>query len=136
MSEARIGRLEEDMHEIRASLARLEPMLAGINASLPHLATKAELSDLRTELLTQLADKPSRGYLWGVMAAMVGAQAVALAAAAFVFSIIQTHPTAPAPHASAAPVGIVLAADVPPAPYSCRLLYDEQRKCEIGRAHV
>jgi hypothetical protein len=45
-------------------------MIIRIDATLPHLATKAEL-----------AEKPSRAYLWGVMAAMVGAQAVALAAA-------------------------------------------------------
>jgi hypothetical protein len=49
-----------------------------IDATLPYLATKAEL-----------ADKPSRAYLWGVMGAMVGAQAVALAAAALIFMMIQ-----------------------------------------------
>jgi hypothetical protein len=48
-------------------------MIIRIDATLPHLATKAEL-----------AEKPSRAYLWGVMAAMVGAQAVALAAAGLI----------------------------------------------------
>lgn len=43
------------------------------------MATKAELADLRTEMLTQLADKPSRLYMWGVMAAMTAAYTAALA---------------------------------------------------------
>ena len=77
-TEDRLGRLETDVAEIKTTLARLEPMIVRIDATLPYLATKAEL-----------ADKPSRGYLWGVMAAMVGAQAVALAAAALIFSVLQ-----------------------------------------------
>jgi hypothetical protein len=72
-TEARLDRLEEDVREIKATLRRLEPLIIRIDerlqTELPHLATKAEL-----------AEKPSRAYLWGVMAAMVGAQAVALAA--------------------------------------------------------
>jgi hypothetical protein len=35
VSEARIDRLEEDMHEIRAVLGRLEPMINRIEATLP-----------------------------------------------------------------------------------------------------
>jgi hypothetical protein len=70
-TEARLDRLEEDVREIKTILHELQPMIIRIDATLPHLATKAEL-----------AEKPSRAYLWGVMAAMVGAQAVALAAAA------------------------------------------------------
>jgi hypothetical protein len=65
--------------------ARLEPMIIRIderlNTTFPHLATKADL-----------AEKPSRAYLWGVMAAMVGAQAVALGAAALIFTMIQARP--------------------------------------------
>jgi hypothetical protein len=80
-TEDRLGRLEQDVGEIKATLARLEPMIIRIDATLPHLATKAEL-----------AEKPSRAYLWGVMAAMVGAQAVALGAAALIFTMIQAHP--------------------------------------------
>jgi hypothetical protein len=99
MSEARIDRLErleEDVRDIKATLSSLAPLIVRIderlNSSLPHLATKAEL-----------AEKPSRGYLWGVMAAMVGAQAVALAAAALIFAFVQPHPIPqpPATHASA-----------------------------------
>jgi hypothetical protein len=85
---------------LEAVLMRLEPMIVRIDATLPHLATKAELTtglaageramsdlrneiaDLRGELRTGLASKPSHAYLWGVMAAMVGGQAVILAALA------------------------------------------------------
>jgi hypothetical protein len=91
-------------------------------AQLPHLATKAELltglAELRDDIgkvRTALADKPSRGYLWGVMGAMAGAQAVALAAAALIFAIIRTRPAplpAPAPRARlVVPAGLVLAAE-------------------------
>ena len=104
-TEDRLGRVEEDVREIKTTLAGLVPLINRIderlNTSLPHPATKAELADLRTELLTALAHKPGRGYLWGVMAAMVGAQAVALAAAALVFSVVQARLQPPAPaHAS------------------------------------
>jgi hypothetical protein len=37
VSEARIERLEEDIHEIRAVLGRLEPMINRIDAQLPHI---------------------------------------------------------------------------------------------------
>jgi hypothetical protein len=78
-------------------------MMIRIDATLPHLATKAELIDLRTELIAktgelgrELANKPSRLYLWDVMTAMVGAQAAALAAAVLALSIVETHQS-PAP---------------------------------------
>jgi hypothetical protein len=84
-TEDRLGRLEQDVGEIKATLARLEPMIIRIderlNTTFPHLATKADL-----------AEKPSHAYLWGVMAAMVGAQAVALGAAALIFTMIQARP--------------------------------------------
>ena len=105
MSEARtvdrIERLETDVAEIKQTLTRLEPLIIRIderlNTELPHLrielshlATKAEVSALDGKLSTAIADKPSHGYLWGVMAAMVGAQAVALAAAGWLFALV-TH---------------------------------------------
>jgi len=105
--EGRLDRLEEDVREIKATLVRLEPMINRIDATLPFLATKVELANLRTEVLTELARKPTQLYLWGVMGAMVGGQAVILAAAALALVILQTRPApAPAPHASSA--GIVL----------------------------
>src|SRR6476646_8212005 len=70
-TEDRLGRVEEDIREIKTTLGGLVPLINRIderlNTALPHLATKAELADLRTELLTALANKPGRGYLWGVM---------------------------------------------------------------------
>jgi len=107
MSEARtddrLDRLEEDVREIKAMLTGLVPPINRIDATLPHLATKAELADLRGETRTGFADlrgelrsglagKPSHAYLWGVMAAMVGSQAVILAAAALALVIFQMLP--------------------------------------------
>jgi hypothetical protein len=80
MSEARIDRLDEDIRDIKATLARLEPMIIRIDATLPHLATKAELADGLGSLRVELANKPSRLYMWGVMAAITGAYTAALAA--------------------------------------------------------
>jgi chromosome segregation ATPase len=95
MSEARIDRLElrfdgldDRLRRIEDAVIRIEATLA---ATLPHLATKAELAtglaDVRSELgsqisslRTELADKPSRLYMWGVMAAMTAAYTAALAA--------------------------------------------------------
>jgi hypothetical protein len=98
-TEDRLGRLEEDIREIKTTLAGLVPLINRIDAQFPHLATKAELitglSDLRTELAelrVALASKPSHAYLWGVMAAMVGGQAVILAAAALALVILQGRP--------------------------------------------
>jgi len=77
--EPRVVRLEEDMRDVKATLVRLEPMIvridATLTATLPHLATKAELADLRSEL----ADKPGKAYLWGVLAVLIAAYAAGLA---------------------------------------------------------
>lgn len=101
MSEARSDRLEARLGHIEETVARIDERLA---ATLPHLATKAKLADLRTELIKEIGKKPGHAYLWGVMAVLVGAQAVALAAAALVFSFIAARPPAaaappPAQHA-------------------------------------
>jgi len=133
MSEARtddrLDRLEEDVREIKAMLTGLVPLINRIDAQLPHLATNAELADLRGETRTGFADlrgelrsglavKPSHAYLWGVMAAMVGSQAVILAAAALALVIFQMLPA----HGA-----------VPPQrPYSCRLLDAAERACALS----
>jgi hypothetical protein len=152
MSEMRTERVEEDVREIKATLAELMPLIHRIdkrlNSELPHLATKAELANLRGDVSGEIANlrsdvsgeianlrsdvsaeianlrsdvsgeigklrvelekKPSHAYLWGVMAAMVGTQAVALAAAALVFSFVLAHPLYPQPAApkAAAVVGL------------------------------
>jgi hypothetical protein len=86
MSEARIDRLEEDMREIRTTLARLEPMITRIDAVMPLLATKAELADLRSEMTTgfaalrvELADKPGKVFLATAIGVLLVAYAAGLA---------------------------------------------------------
>ena len=82
--EARVSRLEEEQRGMRGSLARLELAVARIEAmlaaTLPHLVTKAELAELRAEL----AEKPSKTYLWLVlgvlMTAVLGSFGAGLAA--------------------------------------------------------
>lgn len=76
--EPRVSRLETDMSEVKAILVRLEAsvsdlrvMVARIDAQLPHLATKADL-----------AEKPSKTYMWGILGALLTAYACGLAALA------------------------------------------------------
>ncbi len=84
--EARVTRLEEDMREVKAAIVRLETTTTEIKtlllATLPHLATKAEVSDLKGELTAALAEKPSKTYMWGVLAVLLTAYACGLAALA------------------------------------------------------
>jgi hypothetical protein len=71
-SEIRLDHLEEDMREIKAILARLEPMIIRIDerltSTLPHLATKEEL-----------ADKPGKTYLATAIGVLLVAYAAGLA---------------------------------------------------------
>jgi hypothetical protein len=73
--EARISRLEADMRDVKSAVARLEATTIRIEAmlaaTLPHLATKAEL-----------AEKPGKTYMWGILAALLTAYACGLAALA------------------------------------------------------
>lgn len=77
--EARVSTLEGDVRDLRGSLSRVEMGVSRIEAmlaaTLPHLATKAEL-----------AEKPSKSYLWAVIGvlitAMFGAFGASLAAVA------------------------------------------------------
>lgn len=105
--ELRVSRLETDVHEVKATMSRLELLVteikATLDATLPHLATKAELAGLRTEtaemraewkqdigqlraemadLKVDLAEKPGKTYMWGVMTALLAAYACGLAALA------------------------------------------------------
>ena len=70
--EARITRLEEDMRDVKSAMARLEAttieIKAMLAATLPHLATKAEL-----------AEKPGKLYMWGILAVLLTAYACGLA---------------------------------------------------------
>jgi hypothetical protein len=67
-TEIRLEHLEEDMREIKATLARLEPMIIRIDAQIPHLATKAEL-----------AEKPGKVYLATAIGVLLVAYAAGLA---------------------------------------------------------
>ena len=84
--EARIARLEEDMRDVKATVGRLEMAVVRIEtwltATLPHLASKAELKDLRTDMVGGLAEKPSKTYMWGILAVLLTAYACGLAALA------------------------------------------------------
>ncbi len=81
------------MRDVKAVLGRLEPMIiridAQLQATLPYLATKAELADvkveiadLRSEVRTSLAGMPSKTYMWGILAVLLTAYACGLAALA------------------------------------------------------
>ena len=109
--EARVSRLVEDMHDVKASNARLEAtttrleattarldattarleaaiieIKAILTATLPHLATKADLATeiARVEgkvadLAVKLADKPGKTYMWGILAVLLTAYGCGLA---------------------------------------------------------
>lgn len=64
--ERRVIRLEDEMRDVKSVLGQIVPMLVRIqttlDSTLPHLATKAEL-----------AEKPGKAYLWGVLAVLIAA---------------------------------------------------------------
>ena len=72
----RMGRLEERIGRVELAVVRIESMLA---ATLPHLATKAEVADLRTDMVAGFADKPGKTYMWGILAVLLTAYACGLA---------------------------------------------------------
>ncbi len=61
---ARVDQLEREVADIAAMLARIEPMIARIDATVPGVATKAEIERLRAQVAAQFAEKPSKAYLW------------------------------------------------------------------------
>jgi hypothetical protein len=67
--------VENDVHDIKDILVELKVavvrMEAKLDATLPHLATKADL-----------AEKPGKTYMWGILAALLTAYACGLAALA------------------------------------------------------
>jgi ribosomal protein L29 len=60
LMEARVSRLEEEMREVKVALPRMEAAIIRIEttlaATLPHLATKADIAELRTEMKADYAD--------------------------------------------------------------------------------
>lgn len=95
--EERVARLEEGMQEVRTSLSRLDErtqrlentmteIKAMLAATLPHLATKAELAAGLSEQNTRIAaltvalgEKPSKTYMCGILAVLLTAYASGLA---------------------------------------------------------
>lgn len=75
--ERRVIRLEDEMRDVKSVLGQIVPMLVRIQATLdsalPHLATKAELGELRGEIRAELAEKPGKAYLWGVLCVLIAA---------------------------------------------------------------
>lgn len=80
--EVRVSRLEENMREEKAARSRMEATLIRIEATLPHLATKADIADLKTDIARLDADKPGKVYMWGILGALLAAYACGLAALA------------------------------------------------------
>jgi hypothetical protein len=119
--EQRVSRLEEDMHEVKAGHGQLETMVSDVRlvvtrieaalvATLPHLATKAEVTEILKTLphlateaevaevkmemaamvktlpylatKAELAEKPGKGYLVGMIGILLAAHAGGLAALA------------------------------------------------------
>ena len=81
--DSRFDRFEARTTRVEETLIELKTMFA---ATLPHLATKADLADVRTELKEDiaeikvgLAEKPSRTYMWGILAVLLTAYACGLA---------------------------------------------------------
>jgi hypothetical protein len=90
--EARVARLESDVGhirgdiaEIKATLNRLAPLIDEFRgfmaATLPTLATKVELAELRAELRLEIAQRPTRRQAVYDMFAVVGPVGAALAIA-------------------------------------------------------
>jgi hypothetical protein len=71
VTEFRLDRLESDVRDIKATLGRLEPLINRIDATLPFLATKAEL-----------ADKPGKTFLVGAIGVLIATYALGLAGVA------------------------------------------------------
>ena len=103
----RVSRLEGEVQDLKVAVARVEQIVTRIEASLPHIATKAEVAagqadmkaavadtkvavaDLRAEMKAEfgsvradLAEKPSRTYMWGILGVLLTAYACGLAALA------------------------------------------------------
>lgn len=84
--DARFARVEGRLDRVEQTMLEIKTLFT---ATFPHLATKADLADVRTELKEDiaevkvaLADKPSRTYMWGILAVLLTAYACGLAALA------------------------------------------------------
>ena len=71
-----ITSLDARTARVELAIVRIEAMLA---ATLPYLATRAEVAELRTEMVAGFADKPGKTYMWGILAVLLTAYACGLA---------------------------------------------------------
>ena len=71
-----IASLDARTAPVELAIVRIEAMLA---TTLPHLAPRAEVADLRTEMVAGFADKPGKTYMWGILAVLLIAYACGLA---------------------------------------------------------
>ena len=69
--ELTLSTVSRGFDETKVALDDISRMLARIEAQLPYLATKADL-----------AEKPSKTYMWGILAVLLTAYACGLAALA------------------------------------------------------
>ena len=83
LMEARVSRLEAEMREEKAARVRLETAALEVKTilttTLPYLATKADVAELRADLEARLNDKPGKAYMWGILAVLLTAYACGLA---------------------------------------------------------
>jgi hypothetical protein len=81
--DTRFASMDARFDRVEMTLLELKTLFT---ATLPHLATKADLADVRTELKNDiaelkvgLAEKPSRTYMWGILAVLLTAYGCGLA---------------------------------------------------------
>ena len=89
----RIGRLEAEIAELRATLARLEPKFdkaAGLaDSAVANLVTAADLAASEGRIREKLAEKPGFAYLWLALAVLVGAVVASFATGVAVLHIVR-----------------------------------------------
>ncbi len=89
----RIGRLEAEISELRATLARLEPKLdkaAGLaDTSVANLVSAADLAASEGRIREKLAEKPGFAYLWLALAVLVAAVVTSFATGVAVLHIVR-----------------------------------------------
>jgi uncharacterized coiled-coil protein SlyX len=92
---SRVALVEGDVRDIKETLTDMRVMIARMDAHMSHLATKAEIAELRTDMQTGLAElrtemhagfaeTPSKTYMWGILGVLLTAYACGLAALAIV----------------------------------------------------
>uniref|UniRef100_UPI0026394F70 hypothetical protein n=1 Tax=uncultured Rhodospira sp. TaxID=1936189 RepID=UPI0026394F70 len=65
--------LQTEIKDVRTDLtAEAQTMRAEWRATVPALATNAEVQELRAELIGKLAEKPNRAFIVGTVATIIG----------------------------------------------------------------